>query len=281
MKTVKRYLRPSGLAEALAAKRAEPEAAYLAGGTFLLAGDGRDRPESLIDLGSALPRGVALEGSGPGLALSIGAGTSFQELAESRELPACLLEATLSMANRNTRNRATVGGNLAADKSCSSLIPILLALGAELELASPYSPEPRRIGLESWLGSRDGLGAVSRNVDIVLRILVPIGSGKLAAYRRWNRVSCDLSVLSAAVAYTLEGGAVRSLRIALGGLGPKARRFAELEALFEGSPLPSREGIEARVAPLLRPLGDLRASAAFKRLRGAQLLADALTEANP
>jgi len=133
------------------------------------------------------------------------------------------------------------------------------------------------------------ISAKTDSSDLLLRVLVPVEEGRRAAYRRWNRVSCDLSVLGAAVSYELEasprgspfGGAVRRLRIALGGLGPKARRFPALEALFQGRPLPSREEIEAAAAPLLKPIDDLRASAAFKRLRGAQLLADALLEAAP
>ena len=109
---------------------------------------------------------------------------------------------------------------------------------------------------------------------------MPLLEGRRATYRRWNRAACDLSVLGVAVAYGIESGRVDGLRIALGGLGPKARRFPVLEALFEGRPLPAREEIEAAAAPLLKPIDDLRASAAFKRLRGAQLLADALIGAS-
>ena len=294
MTAVKRYVKAASAAEALAAKRADPSAAYLAGGTLLLAGDGRSKPESVIDLGSALPLGVHSQGARleDALAggqefsdvLSIGAGTSLQEIAESNETPECIAQAALSMVNRNTRNRGSIGGNLAADKSFSSLIPILIALEAEVEVASPASSEPQRFELEAWLRSRAEKPELVRASDLLLRVLVPLREGRFAAYRRWSRVSCDLSVLGAAVAYGIEGppgaGNLRGLRIALGGLGPKARRFPVLEALFEGSPLPTRESIEAAVAPLLRPIDDLRASAAFKRLRGAQLLADALIEAS-
>jgi CO/xanthine dehydrogenase FAD-binding subunit len=283
MTKLRNYTRATSLAQALEARRAEPRAAWLAGGTLLLAGDGRDKPESVIDIGLALPRELA---AAEGL-LSLGAGASFQELAESRALPAYLVEAALSMANRNTRNRATLGGNLAADKSCSSLVPLLLALEAELELLSPLAlagptpaalPSPERLGLEAWLLERSTPGS-RRGADLVLRVLVSHNPARRAAYRRWNRVACDLSVLGAAAAYELEGGLVRRLRLALGGLGPQARRFPELEQLFEGSALPPRERIEAMVSPLLKPIDDLRASAAFKRLRGAQLVAEALLEA--
>jgi CO/xanthine dehydrogenase FAD-binding subunit len=281
MTKVKRYARPATVAEALELKRGEPLGSYLAGGTCLLAGDGRDKPEYVIDLGSCLPRRVVRDSP----VLCLGAGATFQELAEARGLPACLAEAVLSMVNRNTRNRATLGGNLGADKSCSSLIPLLLALGAEIEAASPSGSGLEHVELEAWLrGRAEG----RRASDLILRVLVPLREGRLAAYRRWNRVSCDLSVLGAAAAFELEGQsgsaprgrAIKDLRLALGGLGPRARRFPAIEALFEGRPLPSREEIEAAVSPLLEPIGDLRASAAFKRLRGAQLVADALHAAS-
>jgi probable selenate reductase FAD-binding subunit len=280
MKCVRRFTKATSIEEALAARRADPSASYLAGGTLLLAGDGRDKPEAVIDVGLALPKIVVREGG----SLSMGAGVSFQELAESKDLPFCLIEAALSMVNRNTRNRATLGGNLGADKSCSSLIPILIALGAMVDVASPAYPEsalkPERLDLEAWLRDREGTSSTGRQAsDLVLRVLVSPRAGRRAAYRRWNRVSCDLSVLGAAAAFDLEGGAVRNLRLALGGLGPKARRFPEIEALFEGRPLPPREEIESAVSPLLKPMDDLRASAAFKRLRGAQLVAEALCDA--
>jgi probable selenate reductase FAD-binding subunit len=275
MTKVARYSKASTLDEALDARRADPGAAYLAGGTFLLAGDGRDKPEAVIDLGSALPRGLRVEGT----ALSIGALMTFQELADAEGLPSCLREAVLTMANRNTRNRATVGGNICADKSCSSLIPILLALGADAEIASPSRRGSESMRLEAWLAARDKAGA-SRRDDLVLGVTLRLDPSIRAAYRRWNRASCDLSVLGAACAYRLEDGRARGLRLALGGLGPKARRRPDVEALFEGRALPSREEIEETVSPLLHPIDDMRASAAFKRLRGAQLIADALCDAS-
>jgi probable selenate reductase FAD-binding subunit len=275
---VERYVKAADLDGALAAKLSDPAAQWLSGGTVLLAGDRRDKPESVIDIGSALGREIE-RGEGE---FRIGAGATFQDIAESKAVPGCLAEAALTMVNRNTRNRATLGGNLGADKSCSSLIPILIALEAEVEVVSPSSPTPARVALGAWLAGRETQSSAesARAADLALRVRVPMHASRRAAYRRWNRVSCDLSVLGAAVAFDIEGDRVHALRIALGGLGPKARRFPGLEALFEGKPLPSREEIEAAVAPLLEPIDDLRASAAFKRLRGSQLVADALIDAS-
>lgn len=259
--SIETYQRPSSIAEALAAMQAHPGAAWLAGGTFLLSGDFRDKPASVIDVGRILPRGIDLTGG----RLSIGAGATFQEIADAPCTPAAFRDAALGMANRNTRNRATLGGNLGANKSCGSFIPLLLVLEAELETSGGTLP------VKDWLAKPSGL---------LLGASMRVENGRGTAYRRWARTACDLAVLTASVSLTVQGGAIAGLRIALGGLGPHAMRFPELEALFEGKPLPAREAIESTVAPLLSPIDDLRGSAAFKRLRAAALLADALHDAH-
>ena len=254
------YTRPASLAEALAAKQADPGAAWLAGGTFLLAGDFRDKPVSVLDIGRLLPRTVARTGE----TLAIGAGATFQDIADAPGVPKAFKAAALGMNNRNTRNRATFGGNLGANKSCGSFIPLLLVHDAVLETSA--GP----VAAADWL---------ARPGSLVLEAKLQAPAGRASAYRRWARTCCDLAVLTAAVSLGLEGGLLKDVRIALGGLGPHARRFPELERLFEGKALPSREAIEAAAAPLFSPIDDLRASAAFKRYRAAALLADALHDA--
>lgn len=246
---------------------------FLAGGTFLLAGDRREKPPTVIDVGRILPKAIERSGG----ALSIGAGATFQDLVDSAAVPAILRDAALSMVNRNVRNRATVGGNIGAGKSCASLMPVFLALGAKLRVATPSSgsarPETRIIA--EWSGRPEG---------IILSIDLELGTGMKGAFARWTRTACDVSVLTACVAYRAEGGpagggALRGLSIAMGGLGPHARRFPELVAPFEGRPLPSTADIESIAGPLFQPRSDWRGSAAFKRLRAASLLADALHHA--
>lgn len=276
---VNEYIRPSTIREALDAKVKAVDAPYLAGGTYLLAGDYREKPGAVIDVGPVLPKGIALRGPD----LSIGAGATFQDLADSGLLVselgpslggALLKAAALSMANRNVRNRATVGGNIGAAKSCSSLIPSLLALGARLELArlqaGNQNYESSVVPLASWLDSPEGL---------ILEILVPVEKARRGAFLRWARTACDLSLLTAAVSFQREGDRVLAPRIAMGGLSQRPRRFPELERLLEGSPLPPKKEIEALALPHIAPLGDARGSAEFKRSRAAMLLSDALWKA--
>ncbi len=260
---VVKYIRAASLDEADRVLGSDKRARLLAGGTQLLTSEFRDREIVAVDVGTLLPRGI--ERTGEGL-IRIGAGAAFQDLADSPRVPRVLSEAARGMANRNVRNAATVGGNLGANRSCSSLVPALLVLDARVRVHGAAESRP----LADWLAAPSG---------IVTCVEVPAAPGFRAAYARWSRTACDLSVLTCAVAYRPDGGAVRNVRIACGGLDARSRRFPELERLFEGRPLPGRDEAAAAIAPLLKPKDDLRGSAAFKRLRASDLVAEALLAA--
>jgi len=264
---VKEYYRPSGITEALELL-ATPKALALAGGTFALAFDSRDKPERIVDVSLALPRSIERRAG----TLRLGAGVRFQELIESEAVPAAIKAAAASMANRNTRNRATVGGNLGANKSCSSLSPILLVLGASVEYQE-LGHQASSMPLDEWLGNPKGL---------VLSVVVPLGakpaavSGLRAASLRASRTACDIATATAACAFTLDSGRVTGLRLAIGGFGPHAALRLDIASLFEGRLLPPKSDIEKAALPLLFAIGDQRGSAEYKCLRGAALIADSL-----
>ena len=98
----------------------------------------------------------------------------------------------------------------------------------------------------------------------------------LCCSTRLEWVVCDLAVITCAASAEPEGKGLRGLRIAMGGLSPHARRFPEIESLFNAASLPAKAEIEALVSPLFTPSGDARGSSGFKRLRAAALLADVL-----
>ena len=264
---VKEYYRPETLDEALELL-AVPGSLALAGGTWALAFEKRDKPERVVDVGKAVPRSIGIREASDGRAgaLAVGAGATFQELVESPATPGAIRAAAKSMANRNTRNRATVGGNLGANKSCSSLAPVFLALGSSVEYkergkAAATAP------LADWLAAPRGL---------LLTVVAPLETGLRVCSTRASRTACDIATATVACAYRLDGGRMSGLRVAVGGFGPHAALRPDIAALFEGKPLPTKADIEKAVAPLLRALADVRGSAEYKRLRGAALIADAL-----
>ena len=266
------FHRPRDAAEALALLEGTGRLP-LGGGTQLNSSESRSLRYEAVALEGLLPRGIGRAGT----ALSIGASTTFQDILDSKEAPFALKEAARGMADRNIRNRATVGGNLGADKSCSSLVPALLALDARLTLL-----DGRSLRLEKWLELAPG----RQGRSVIASVVLEPRKGLRAGYARWSRVACDIAILGAAAAFFDQDGIVRGLRLALGGVAAHARRFPALEAAFEGKVLPTREGIEGLVSggdpsghPYVSPIDDLRASAAFKRSRIASLVADAFANA--
>ncbi|HYW93456.1 MAG TPA: 4-hydroxybenzoyl-CoA reductase subunit beta [Gammaproteobacteria bacterium] len=116
-----RLSRPESIADAVAARGAEPDARFLAGGTDLIPNLGRDlgTPSMLIDL-ARIPELGALEVTADG-GLRIGAGVTLARLAAEPavvERFAAIARAAASVAGPTHRVRATVGGNLCLDTRC-------------------------------------------------------------------------------------------------------------------------------------------------------------------
>lgn len=265
---VRTFLKPRDAAEACAMLRAPGGALPLAGGTFLLSGAYRDGEFDVISLAGILPAGIAHapDGVRHGDLVNIGANATFQDILDSPAAPEVLKAAARGMADRNIRNRATVGGNIGADKACSSLVPLFLALDAAYELA-----DGKTLPAADWHAAPRGTGG------IVARVSFLLPRGARHGYARWSRTACDLALLGAAVSFTPDAtGAIRNARVALGGVAATARRFPAIEASFEGLRPDDRQRIEEIVAAAISPIGDVRGSAEFKRARMAMLVADAL-----
>lgn len=113
--------------EAMNAKSAS--AAFLAGGTEVNRLGSPVDAETLISLKKCSGlSGIRCEDG----KVYIGSMCTFQDLVECESIPAWLREAAGFMASRTKRNMATVGGNIAALRSDSYLLPALLAGGAKI-----------------------------------------------------------------------------------------------------------------------------------------------------
>ncbi|MDY0062113.1 MAG: FAD binding domain-containing protein [Myxococcota bacterium] len=253
------YHRPTDVTEAVQLKATLGEGAvYLAGGTEVNNLHG-PRPAALIDLaGLGLGR---IETTPEGLRL--GAGVTFQQLIEHPDVPDFLRAAARQMTNRNIRNRATVGGHLATNRSCADLIPALLAASATVARVDGDWP------LEQLLDSPP---------DLILAVFVPVTTRGFGLGHQ-TRTAADVSIVTAAASLTLEGEALRLPILAVGGVAPHVVRLHEVEQALDGRPLPVLEELERRIAAAVHPLDDLRGSAAYKRQIAAVLGARALQTA--
>jgi xanthine dehydrogenase small subunit len=100
-----------------------------------------------------------------------------------------------------------------------------------------------------------------------------VASRQVRAYKISKRFDCDISALCAGFSIELDGGVVKAVRLAYGGMAATVRRGARAEAAMLGQPWTQTtvNAAKAALAEDFKPLSDMRASAAY-RLQVAQNL---------
>jgi len=265
-------LLPRALEEALEMKADRPEARPIAGGTDVMVelNFDRDRPEALIDV-SSLPelRDWQREDG----TISLGAGVTYTRI--MRELPehVALAQASRTVGSPQIRNRATVGGNLGTASPAGDALPVLAAHDAEIVLASAGGSRRTLPWNEFSVGVKKTALAPD---ELILAARWRILRGPASFSKIGTRNAMVIAVASLCLVFDEEG---RSVRVALGSVGPTIIRASEAEA-FAGEAL-SRAGawddawapfpvadVEAfgeLVAGAARPIDDVRGSAAYRQ----------------
>ena len=270
------YLRPRTLNEAVDAL-GEPGAQVLAGGTdFYPALGERWISTPVVDITAVREiKGIAREKD----YFRIGGGTTWTKVLQT-PLPQCfdaLKSAAREIGSVQIQNRGTVAGNLCNASPAADSVPPLLALDAEVELAS--SSGTRRVPLPEFIvGNRKTLRAageiltaviVPRTVEDAPSVFLKLGA------RRYLVISI---AMVAAVVSVNEQGRVRYARVAVGSCSVRAQRLTALEQVLLDRPADA--GLVALVSPehlsSLSPIDDVRATATYRRDAALTLVRRAL-----
>jgi CO/xanthine dehydrogenase FAD-binding subunit len=255
-------------------------ARYVAGGTDLavqLAGSPADgQPDALVDV-SGIPELLLLERA-PGGALRIGAAVRLETLARSADLPSCLSQGARAIGSPQIRSLGTLGGNLCNASPCGDTLAPVIALGGRLVLAAA---ERREVPAEEFFTGPKA--TVLRPGELLVEVVFdPAALAGRSAFRSiGQREGQAISQVNVAVWLRAEGGRIVEVRTAAGSVAPTPVRLASAEKLLRGrawSPELGREAGQA-AAEEVRPIDDVRAPAAYRRLLTAALLREALAEA--
>lgn len=262
---------PRSLAELATLCGNHPQARLLAGATDIglwVNKQFRELP-ALVFVGrvAELQRIESSEG-----ALHIGAGATLEAAwaALCRHWPQ-LTELWLRFASPPVRHAGTMGGNIANGSPIGDSAPVLMALDAHVVLQQ--RDQVRELPLAGfytgYMRNRLLPGEFVRG----LKVSLPRPGTMLRAYKVSKRFDSDISALCGAFALELDGGTVRAVRLAYGGLAATVKRAAQAEAALAGRPWDAAalQAAQAALAQDFQPLTDLRASAAY-RLRVAQNL---------
>lgn len=258
------YLRPATLDDALALL-ADPGSRILAGGTdvFPALGDkpvtGQFVDVSRIDALKHIEIGAQ--------ETRIGGGVTWSELIR-HPLPRAfdgLKAAAREVGSVQIQNTGTIAGNLCNASPAADGVPPLLALDAEVEVASGTGGS-RRLPLSRFItGYRNTALAPG---EIVTAVIVPRSiEGPSCFLKLGARRYLVISI--AMVAAILEKGAdgrIAQARIAVGACSPVAQRQPEVEAALIGAPWGGNasDRITAPHLVNLSPIDDVRATAAYR-----------------
>lgn len=269
------YLRPAALPEVFAALAAG--ARVLAGGTDLYPVAGPRLSGPVVDL-TGLPGLVGITRTEAGL--RIGACTSWTTVAEAALPPACrcLQQAARVVGGRQIQNMGTLGGNLCNASPAADGVPPLLALDAEVELASARGT--RRLALDQFLQGPRRTALVADEILLAVHVPSDALEGVSAFEKLGARAYLVISIAMVAARLRVDGGQIVQAAVAVGACSPVARRLPAIEAALCGPVAGAAARIDpAAVAALLDPIDDVRATAAYRRHAAAELIARAVQEA--
>ncbi len=258
------YSRPSDLSETLRLA-AESEARILAGGTDIFPAT-REGP--LQGLFIDVTRLEALRGvSVAGDEMRIGAATTWSDLVRADLPPAfnALKTAAREIGSVQIQNRGTIAGNLCNASPAADGVPPLLALDADVELASLRGV--RRVPLPAFLiGNRRTLLAR----DEVMTAIVaptPARTARSTFVKLGARRYLVISIAMVAVLLDISDDKVRAAAVAVGACSAVARRLPAVERRLIGAPACAGLGaaVQADDLAAIAPIDDLRASAGYRR----------------
>ncbi|HVK85548.1 MAG TPA: FAD binding domain-containing protein [Kofleriaceae bacterium] len=259
------FVRPRDLAEAVAARAAHPDWMLLAGATDLMVNaNHKAAPAGIIDVWRLADLGF-IEVTPD--TISIGAGTTWHEVERHpaiRDKLLPLAQAAREIGALQIQARATLGGNVGTSSPVGDSLPVLLALDATLELASPRGR--RRVPYATFCtGYRKTLLAAD---ELIVAAHVPVPSA--ATRTTWRKVGTrraqSISKVMGAAAITLDGGTVVSARVALGAVADRPIRIAAVEDAVKGLPLAqAAEAARAAVRASIKPIDDVRSTSSYRR----------------
>jgi CO/xanthine dehydrogenase FAD-binding subunit len=276
---------PRTIREALDALTSAPDARLIQGGTDMMVEINFNhlKPHNVIALRRVQElRRWTKNADGT---ITIGAGVPYQEMETGvlKDLVPALAEAARTVGSPQIRAAGTLGGNLGTCSPAGDGLPVLFALDAVIHL---QSSESSRV-----LSVHDFMLGVKRNArasnEIITAVTIPLLDGWQGYAKVGVRNAMVISVASACLAVDKN---TKSVRIALGAVGPTIIRCRDAEAwLAEQLDISTSTGIDIamakefgrRVSIESKPIDDHRSTAEYRRHAIGVLAQRLITRAYP
>ncbi len=276
------YLIPKDFEEIFSAiEKTKGLAKFIAGGTNIIPYMRAETmsPELLIDLNGLEDLKYIREENGT---ITIGALATISDILASeviRNKCQILHTAANSLGSPLTRNRATIGGNLADASPAADMAPPLLALEASIH-TKRGGGVGREIPLDKFFVGPNKTVLAEDELISQIRFPIPKDSARGIFIKLGLRNSMTISVVSIAVIIDMDRQVCQKARVALGAVAPTIIRAFHVESKLEGGKI--NENIIQECADILKeeisPISDIRASAEYRRLASSVILKRAIQQ---
>lgn len=264
------YHSPKSLAEAVAVlEREGPGGRVIAGGTDLLV-QAKERgavPAYVVSLKNVAELAALTYDDANGL--EIGARVALADIAahsDVRRHYRALATGASLVGSFQIQNRGTVGGNVCNAAPSADTAPPLLVAGAVARIHGPGGH--REVPMADFFAGPGRTALTAGEVLVAIHLPAQPSRTGSAYERHTPRQEMDIAIAGVAAQVTLDAdGAIETLRIALGAVGPTPFRAIAAEARGTGQP-PDDATISdvARIAAgEARPISDQRGSADYRR----------------
>ena len=201
--------------------------------------------------------------------IEIGALTTHQDIVDSEilvEFHPALVSAAKTIGCEQTRNRGTLGGNIANASPAADTIPPLLVFDADLHLLGVTGEKTLSLN-DFFIGSGRTKLEVGELIQSVSFKLVK-GDWGTSFIKLGKRNGMAISVVSAAAVVIFAGdGKITQARISLGSVAPRVVRSPRAEKILIGQ-YPTSEIFEQASQACIEdisPISDIRSSAEYRR----------------
>ena len=266
------FLAPTTWADALAARAEHPGATPIAGGTDVMVdlNFDRHRPDVLLDL-TRVPELREWSHADDG-GIRLGAGVSFARvMSELGAHAPGLAMASRTVGSPQIRVRGTVGGNLGSASPAGDAHPVLLAVGATVEVESAARGTRSIPVADFFTGVKK---SALEDDELIAAVLLPPATGPQQFAKIGTRNAMVIAVTSFGLALHPADGRVGA---AIGSAAPTPRHAVEAQE-FARRGAGRRCGSRERPCPTgwpsasaswsgrrPQPIDDVRGTAAYRR----------------
>jgi carbon-monoxide dehydrogenase medium subunit len=213
----------------------------------------------------------------------LGALTTLNDLHDStilNQYAPALVQAIATIGCVQTRNRGTLGGNLANASPAADCAPPLITLDAKVHIFSPKGM--RQVSLDAFFTHPGQTVLAEQEIIHSVSFEKPAGAWGGCFIKHGNRRGMAISVASAAAFVQLDqAGQVSKVRVAVGSLAPTPIRVKSAEAAALESNLDTEDWQikPDQILNDIHPIDDLRATADHRIQAGAVLISRAIRQA--